>query len=160
MIRKEKEHSPSATDPYAGALMDVLARQVENAGAKPETISRSLVSSVVLTSLPATTSEDVQMYIRDVLEGRVGKPRGRPKADNATATIKDILAPLTYYRYLAWLQRRRKTIGLDGWSLLRRHDQDWWQGPPHERAARMTCRRLRLGKDWGRLLRVLSENKK
>ena len=50
------------------------------------------------------------------------------------------------------------SMGLVGWKLIR--EADWWQGPPNERAARMTCRYLRLAMDWRRVQNIISKAKK
>lgn len=42
------------------------------------------------------------------------------------------LANWDYRRHLAWLQRRKHSIGLKGWRALQ--GKPWWQGSPHERA--------------------------
>src|SRR4051794_22920197 len=69
------------------------------------------------------------------LRGELKKKRGRPRNDDALSNIRFQLARAKYPRYLAWLQKRERSIGLNGWPALR--GKDWWKGVPHERAARM-----------------------
>ena len=93
------------------------------------------------------------------LEGKIKAPAGRPAvSETPLSYIKRTLIPLTYARYLTWLQRRKQSMGLKGWELIRQ--ADWWDGPPNERAARMTRRRLRLAMDWRRVHNIVSEANK
>ena len=73
-------------------------------------------------------------YLCRRLEGKVRKPRGR-KAGGPVFMLRNAYAAALYERYLTWLQRRERSLGLKGWGSIR--EADWWQGPPHERAARM-----------------------
>ena len=68
------------------------------------------------------------------LRGEVKRKRGRRPQ---TAWQRDLLelADWDYRRHLAWLQRRKKSQGLRGWSALR--GKRWWQGSPHQRALAM-----------------------
>ena len=50
-----------------------------------------------------------------------------------------------------------KSTGLQGWSLVR--GKDWWNGPPHERAARIVIARLSLRIDWPAFLNRISSDK-
>ncbi len=79
-------------------------------------------------------------YLCARLEGTVKKPRGRKRV-GSIGEIRVVLAGLYYKRYLTWLQRRKRRCGLEGWPRIKK--ADWWQGPPHERAARMTAHALR-----------------
>jgi hypothetical protein len=81
----------------------------------------------------------VRDYLCRYLEGKVRKPGGR-KPGGAVKLVRDVWAAGLYQQYLAWLKRRKRRFGLTGWLELR--CADWWQGPPHERAARMVARRM------------------
>ena len=66
---------------------------------------------------------------------------------------------VAYARYLTWLQRRKRSMELEGWKLIR--GADWWHGPPNERAARMTCRGLGLPMmNWRTVQNIVSEANK
>jgi hypothetical protein len=101
---------------------------------------------------------EIHNYLCDFLKGKVRAPAGR-RADRESpvSQIKRALIPSTYDRYLAWLQRRKRSMGLEGWKQIR--EADWWQGPPNERAARMTCRYLGLAVDWSTVKNIVSKAK-
>jgi hypothetical protein len=61
--------------------------------------------------LPAWFSELVAQSLR----GELKKKRGRPPNDDALSDIRFQLARGKYPRYLAWLQKRERSIGLNGW---------------------------------------------
>jgi hypothetical protein len=90
------------------------------------------------------------------LEGKVRKPRGRTPG-GAVQLVRDATAAALYERYLVWLKRRKRRLGLKGWPALQ--GADWWQGPPHERAARMVARRLFQGHTWEHVRNVVSSRK-
>jgi hypothetical protein len=79
------------------------------------------------------------------LRGQLKPQRGRPKA-GALAEIRFAIAKGRYPRYLAWLQKRQRSSGLEGWSAVR--GKDWWAGPPHERAARIVTARWLKHMSW------------
>lgn len=120
----------------------------------PDQIARALREN---TGIPLPP--EIHDYLCDFLEGKIQAPAGRP-ADikNPIAQIRKALIPPTYARYLAWLKLRKRSMGLEGWEPIR--DADWWQGPPNERAARMTCRRWGLAMDWRRVQNIVSEANK
>ena len=104
-----------------------------------------------------------------VSSARLTPRPARPRADieKPLSQIKKALIPSTYARYFAWLKqrkrpkklkRRERSIELKGWKTIR--EADWWRGPPSERAARMTCRRLGLAMDWRRVRNIVSEANK
>jgi hypothetical protein len=85
-------------------------------------------------------------YLCRCLEGKIGKPRGRTPKPIAEQNRRQMLIRYSYRRYYAWLKERKKRYGrLDGWPLIRA--ASWWQGPPHERAARMAAHRWFHGDD-------------
>ena len=98
-------------------------------------------------------------YLCCTLDGEVSKPsrrKGRPPSANFPLNV---LRRGIYRRNLAWLTARKARYGhLKGWSYL--HDADFWQGPPHEIAARMTARRLSYGaRSWRRISNIASSRK-
>ena len=88
------------------------------------------------------------------LRGDLKKKRGRPPKDDALSSIRFQLAMSKYRQYLAWLQKRKRSVGLNGWSGLR--GQHWWEGTPHERAARMATARWLRHMDWKAFLNRVS----
>jgi hypothetical protein len=88
------------------------------------------------------------------LRGELKKKRGRPKDENPLSVIRFQLAMAKYDQYLAWLQKRERSVGLNGWPALR--GNPWWGGPPHERAARMATARWLRHMDWKSFLNRVS----
>src|SRR5258705_12528446 len=88
------------------------------------------------------------------LRGELKKKRGRRPKDDALSAIRFQLAVVKYRQYLAWLQNRKRTVGLNGWSAVR--GQDWWTGTPHEDAARMATARWLRHMDWKSFLNQVS----
>jgi hypothetical protein len=87
--------------------------------------------------------DEVLNCLVQTLRGEIKTPGGRP-AKNDPAIVRELFACSCYESYLTWLQKRQARFGLTGWSCIR--DADWWQGPPHERAAKMVVRWGRRGK--------------
>ena len=90
------------------------------------------------------------------LRGELKKKRGRPPKDDALSNIRFQLAMAKYRRYLTWLQKRQRSVGLDGWPALR--GKHWWTGSPHERAARMATARWLRHMDWKAFLNRVSSS--
>ena len=82
------------------------------------------------------------------IDGRLKGTRGRRKRPRLLRSNGHWLKT-KYERTLRWLQQREKSIGLQGWSLLR--GKHWWKGPPHERAARIVISQFKLRIDCARL---------
>jgi hypothetical protein len=78
---------------------------------------------------------------------------GRPK-ESWLSEIRFEIAKWKYHRYLAWLQKREHSSGLDGWAAVRR--KDWWTGAPHERAARIVTARWLKHMSWRAFLNRIS----
>jgi hypothetical protein len=87
------------------------------------------------------------------LRGELKKRPGRPKA-SALLEIRFAIAKANYPLYLAWLQKRQRSSGLDGWSAVRQ--KDWWDGPPYERAARIVTARWLKHMSWRAFLNRIS----
>jgi hypothetical protein len=91
--------------------------------------------------------------VADALRGALKQKRS-PKQGALLDRIRLSLAQYFYQRHLAWLQQRYRNHDLAGWSCIRH--ADWWQGPPHERAARMTQKRFYPMRDWRTVLNLMS----
>ena len=87
------------------------------------------------------------------LRGELTRRRGRPKESFLSETRFEI-AKWKYPLYLAWLQKREGSSGLDGWSAVR--GKDWWAGPPGERAARIITKRWLKHMNWRAFLNRVS----
>jgi hypothetical protein len=90
------------------------------------------------------------------LRGELKKKRGRPKDENPLSSIYFQFAMAKYHQYLPRLQKRERSVGLDGWPALR--GKPWWEGPPHERAARMATARWLPHIDWRSFLNRVSSS--
>ena len=90
------------------------------------------------------------------LRGELKKKRGRPKDENPLSSIYFQFAMAKYHQYLPRLQKRARSVGLDGWPALR--GKPWWDGPPHERAARMATARWLPHIDWRSFLNRVSSS--
>jgi hypothetical protein len=99
--------------------------------------------------LPAWFSAVLVKSLRGELPRRPGRPKASPFAD-----IRFAMAEARYPLYLAWLQKRQSTSGLDGWSAVR--GKDWWAGSPHERAARIVTARWLKHVTWRAFLNRVS----
>jgi len=87
------------------------------------------------------------------LRGELKKRSGRPK-NHPLLQMRLDLARGKYERYLTWLQKRERSIGLQGWSAMR--GKGWWKGPPHERAARMVKAKWLGHMSWRSVLNRMS----
>ena len=164
--RAKKENAPrpaAGSKPkasgYGKALFDIIEKRLNSSSRRrayipPEQIARALRENPGVPLPPA-----IHDYLCDLLEGKVRAHGGRLADINKPLVhLKKILIPLTYARYFAWLKKRKRSMGLEGWKLIR--EADWWQGPPSERAARMTSRRFKRVIDWRRVLNIVSEANK
>ncbi len=153
------KRATSGASGYGKALFEIIERRLKSPSKRgayipPEQIARALRENPGIPLPP-----EIHDYLCDFLEGKILAPAGR-RADSELpqSQINKILIPLFYARYLAWLRRRRRSMGLEGWKPIR--DADWWQGPPNEQAARMTRHRLRLAIGWHRVQNIASEANK
>lgn len=94
--------------------------------------------------------------VADALRGTLKQKRG-PKRATLLDRIHLSFAQYYYQRQLAWLQQRDQRHGLADWPCIR--GANWWQGPPHERAARMTHKRFYPMRDWRTVLNLMSSQK-
>ena len=160
--RTTKANAPRSTPEASGygkALFDIIEQQLKSptkrrAHIPPEQIARALRENPGIALPP-----EIHDYLCDILEGRIRMPTGRPPdIEKPLVHIKITLIPPTYARYLAWLRQRKRSMGLKGWTLIQ--GANWWRGPPNERAARMTCHRLRLAMDWRNVQNIVSKSRK
>jgi hypothetical protein len=144
---------------YGKVLFEIIRRRLKSSSKQrayipPEQIARALRKNPGIPLPP-----EIHDYLCDFLERKIPAPAGRPAhIEKPLSQIKKDLIPLRYARYLAWLKRRKRSMGLKGWKTIR--EADWWRGPPNERAARMTCRYLGLAMDWRRVQNIVSEANK
>lgn len=117
-------------------------------------IETSWLLDAIQSNSRSPVPEEVLEYLRRRLEGDVPRRRGRPPQDDV-GFIRNELIRHCYRRYLNWLTARNGTVGLQGWAGIR--DADWWEGPPSERAARMTRKRLARSVSWQRVRQIASE---
>jgi hypothetical protein len=99
--------------------------------------------------LPSWLIELVAKALRGELKQRAGRPK-----QNVLSEMRFTVAAFQYSRVLRWLQKREHIIGLGGWSILRQND--WWQGPPHERAARIVTAQWLRHMNWRTFLNKVS----
>ena len=60
------------------------------------------------------------------LRGELKKKRGRPKDESRLSSIRFQIAMAKYHQYLTWLQKRERSVGLEGWTAVR--GKPWWAG--------------------------------
>ncbi len=144
---------------YGKTLFAIIEKRLESSSKRrtyvpPEQIARALRENPGVPLPPA-----IHDYLCDLLEGKVRAHGGRLADINKPLVhLKKILIPIFYARYLAWLRRRRRSMGLEGWKTIR--EADWWQGPPNERAARMTGHLWARTIDWHTVQDIVSKSKK
>ncbi|MCH9052757.1 MAG: hypothetical protein IIA72_17070 [Proteobacteria bacterium] len=137
-------------------LFAIIERRLKSSSKRRAYIPPEHIAQALRENPGVPLPPEIHDYLCDFLEGKILAPGGRPAdSENPLSQIKKTLIPPTYARYLAWLRRRKRSMELDGWKQIR--GADWWQGPPNERAARMTCRRLRLAMEWRTVQNIASE---
>jgi hypothetical protein len=143
---------------YARTLLFLIEKKLLTAGDKPVFIQPERLAKAIRENPGTPLPPIIHAYLCDYLEGKIARPRGRKSLDLPTKVMQRALAKAYYEKYFAWLQKRQQRLGkeLKGWGFK----GDWWQGPPHERAARMTLERL--GKltpfAWPYLLNLISSD--
>lgn len=144
---------------YGKALFVIIERRLKSSSKKEAYIPPELLAQALRLNPDSPLPPAIYDYLCDFLEGKVRAPGGRPSDfENPLSQIKKVLIPRKYERYYTWLKARSKSMELTGWTSIR--GADWWQGPPSERAARMTCRRLHLPIGWRRVQNIVSKAKK
>ena len=157
--RRPATGSTPGVSGYGKMLFAIIEKRLKSSSKRrayipPEQIARALRGNPGVPLPP-----EIHDYLCDFLEGKIQGPAGRPPDNEISLSqITKTLIPPTYARYLTWLQRREQSVGLNGWKLIR--EADWWQGPPNERAARMTCRLWARTLDWHTVQNIVSKSKK
>ena len=150
--RSNRRQTGSAFELFHNTSYLAHARQLN---AKP---AASIATDDLMAAIIANSKQPIPQVVleqlRQRLDGKAKKARGGKQPD-AMARFREMLIPIDYERYLRWLQRRQKSLGLTGWSYIR--GAAWWNGPPHERAARMTHARLMKHADWRHVLNIVSK---
>lgn len=145
--------APSLAELWAKAPRGPFAT-VERALATQGYVADEELAQALRANPGAPLPPPVLDYLCRRLEGNAGPPRGRRRRREMTR-LRDALIGVLYGTYLRRLQVRARRSGLP-----ERPGVDWWRGPPHERAARMTAERLRrLGfpaLDWRHVLNLVS----
>jgi hypothetical protein len=137
----------------------LLRTRLERSPGQQPYIPPAELAAILRANPGVVLPPSVLAYLCDVLDGKIRPPSGRQRdSEQPIRHLQRLFIPIVYGRYLAWLQRREKSVGLAGWRPIR--DTAWWQGPPNERAARMTCRFLRLAMDWRRVHNIASAAKR
>ena len=143
----------SLTKPYDKRRYDVIASRLEREP-KAWLPTEDLIAVLVANST-AAIPEVLLDHLRNRLDGTARKQRGRKKPQKLFDAFRPVAAAGYYAELLPWLRKRQKTCGLNGWSCIR--NADWWQGPPHERAARMTAARWMKHADWRSVANIISK---
>ncbi len=114
-------------------------------------IDTSKLLDAIVSNSRVSVPDDFVEYLRRRLDGDIPKLRGRRRG-GISAEIRNELIRYHYHRHLDWLVRRQKSQGLKGWSQIR--DAEWWQGPPSERAARITKELWGQSISWERVRQI------
>jgi hypothetical protein len=132
---------PSLYDLYAPTSLLNLERSISEGKIPTGSELAAVLEANSETPLPPWFTAIVIKSLRGELKRR----KGRPKA-SFLSEICFTIAKGKYPLYLAWLQKRERSYGLEGWSAVR--GKDWWAGPPHERAARIVTARWLKHMSW------------
>ncbi len=135
MARSIKPHIVSLYDLYDKTSFRFWERQISEGQLPTSAELKELLKANKVAQLPSWLIPILDR--RDELKRLTGRPR-----NSALKAIQLQLAVQLYPRYLRWLKNRDRCSGLKGWPAVQ--DKDWWEGPPHERAARMALARAKL----------------
>jgi hypothetical protein len=113
--------------------------------------------AILLASAKEPIHPTLLEHVRRRLDGAVPKRRGRRGPDPGRRFSNELIA-CKFELYEAWLTKRKKTQGLNGWSCIR--TADWWQGAPSERAARMVQKRVAASTTWERVRNIAYEQRR
>lgn len=156
----DKDNTSPQVPSHRFAYLDELhLGGIERSLAKGEYVSAEELAAALRKHGSRPIPPCVLDYLCRLLEGQVAKPKGR-KALPAVAKHRwQMIVRYVYQRNLAWLRDRQARYGdLEGWPLIRM--ASWWQGPPHERAARMVAQRFSYGAEsWRTILNEMSSRK-
>ena len=152
------ERTPQATG-YGIVMFGLIEKQLKSASKRPAYVPPEKIARALRKNPGIPIPAAIHDYLCDFLEGKIKAPAGRPSDLRSPAKIlRTAFIQSTYERNLAWLQKRKRSKGLNGWKPIQ--NADWWQGAPNERAARMTSRRLGYSMDWRRVKNIVSKAKK
>ena len=153
------KRATSAASGYGRVLFEIIEKRLKSSSKRRAYISPEEMAQAIKENPGKPLPPAIHDYHCDLLLGKIRAPVGR-RADieNPLLLLKKALIPPTYERNLAWLQHRKRSMGLEGWKLIRK--ADWWQGPPNERAARMISHRWGSRMDWRRVQNIVSEANK
>ncbi|MEH2565005.1 hypothetical protein [Bradyrhizobium sp. AZCC 2289] len=140
---------PSLYDLYGPTSLLNLERSIAEGKIPTASELAAILEANSEKPLPPWFIATVVKSLRGELKKRPGRPKASPLAD-----IRFAIAEARYPLYLAWLQKRQSTSGLDGWSAVR--GKDWWDGPPHERAARIVTKQWLKHVSWKAFLNRVS----
>ena len=139
----------SAYDLYGPISLINLERSIEKGKIPTAVELAAILEANSEKPLPAWFIATVVKSLRGELKRRPGRPKASPLLE-----IRFALAKARYPLYLAWLQKRQCSSGLEGWSAVR--GKDWWAGPPHVRAARIVTKRWLKHMSWQAFLNRVS----
>ena len=144
---------------HGNMLLGLIETQLKSSPKRRAYVPPEQIAQLLRQYPEIPLSLTIRDYLCDFLEGKIKAPAGRPSnLGKPVRLLKKALIPSNYERYLAWLQKRKRSLGLNGWKQIR--NADWWQGAPNERAARMISRRFKYSIDWRGVQNILSKAKK
>ena len=137
--------------PYSRALLAIWESRIADGEVPTGSQLAQLLSANGGRALPPWLLDHLCCHLR----GEVRRKPG-PKTLSAQEELEIAAALQPYGKLLAWLQKRKRSQGLNGWSCIRK--ADWWRGPPHERAKRMIQERSPILRrfDLHRLANIIS----
>jgi hypothetical protein len=149
MAKSPDNETPSLYDLYGPTSLLNLERSIAKGKIPRAADLAAVLEANSEKALPPWFIATIVKSLRRELNQRPGRPKA-----GALLQIRFALAKARYPRYLAWLQKRQRSSGLEGWSAVR--GQKWWAGPPHERAARIVTERWLRHMTWQSVLNRLS----
>lgn len=158
MAEKDDNHSQVSDNKFA-YLNELHLTGIERQITAGEYVSGPVLATALRKHGFRPIRPEVLEYLCRHLEDNIAKPRGRKAIPEIVQRRQRMIIRHYYQRYLAWLQaRKRRYGGLKGWPRIRQ--ADWWKGPPHERAARMTAEQFSYGAEsWRTVLNEVSSQK-
>jgi hypothetical protein len=143
---------PSLYELFEATSLQNCQRLLDNGEIPAPELLADILEANADRPLPAWFIELVAKSLKGELKRKSGRPR-----ETLFARCRFAAAEHEYLSLLKWLVKREKTLGLKGWSILR--GKEWWEGPPHERAAKITTEKWRLHMSWRSLLNRVSSEK-
>jgi hypothetical protein len=140
---------PSLYDLYGPTSLVNLERSIAEGKIPTASELAAILEANSEKPLPPWFIATVVKSLRGELPRRPGRPKASPLSE-----IRFAIAEARYPLYLAWLQKREGSSGLNGWSAVR--GQKWWAGSPHERAARIVTARWLKHMTWRAFLNRVS----